>query len=80
MLNGENTLFIDSDKSFKSESKNGEIKEELYSFFDEVIELEPIILTKGYIKIRKFWVYFCANYQNNDSLYENKSIKTDFEK
>ncbi len=71
-LNGKNALFIDSDKRFKSENKKGKFREDLMAYFDKVIELEPIIIKKGDRKIRKFWVYYCIDYQYKNSL---KSIK-----
>ncbi len=61
-LNGKNALFIDSDKRFKNKNKKGEIPTELTTYFKEVKELEPIIIKRGNQEVRKFWVFYCADY------------------
>ncbi len=63
ILNGQNAFFIDSDKRFKNEDKKGTILSEITPFFQKTIELEPIIITINGKKVRKFWVYYCSNYQ-----------------
>ena len=62
-LEGSNALFLDSDKRFKSLDKMGEIDPLLRERFDNVTELEPIILHEGSPRARKFWVFYCTNYQ-----------------
>lgn len=63
-LNGRNALFIDSDKRFKDSDKRGTIlPPELFQYFKEVTELEPVIVKKGNKEVRKFWVFLCKNYQ-----------------
>jgi len=63
LLNGENAIFLDSDKRFKNRNKNGTPRKNLQSYFDEVSELKPIILHFKNKEVRKFWVYYCTNYQ-----------------
>jgi 4-amino-4-deoxy-L-arabinose transferase-like glycosyltransferase len=63
VLNQKNALFIDSDTSFKNRNKRGKIQEELNAYFEEITELEPIIIKKGEREVRKFWVYYCKNYK-----------------
>lgn len=62
-LNNKNALFIDSDTRFKNSDKKGEIPSELIGFFENVTELEPIIVKVNGEEVRKFWVFYCANYQ-----------------
>jgi len=62
-LNTKNALFIDSDKRFKNDAKKGNQHPLLKKYFDKVIELEPIIITINDRKVRKFWVFYCSNYE-----------------
>jgi len=62
-LNTKNALFIDSDKRFKNDAKKGNHHPLLKKYFDKVIELEPIIITINDRKVRKFWVFYCSNYE-----------------
>jgi len=62
-LNTKNALFIDSDKRFKNDAKKGNQHPLLKKYFDKVIELEPIIITINDRKVRKFWVFYCFNYE-----------------
>ena len=62
-LTNRNALFIDSDKRFKNKDKKGDYPEELKSYFNSVTELEPIIISYQNKEVRKFWVYYCTNYQ-----------------
>ena len=62
-LNTKNALFIDSDKRFKNNAKKGNQHPLLKKYFDKVIELEPIIITINDRKVRKFWVFYCSNYE-----------------
>lgn len=62
-LIGKNAIYIDSDKRFKSDDKNGVIPPDLIKNFASVEELSPIIIHKGSAKQRKFWIYYCTNYQ-----------------
>ena len=62
-LNNKNALFIDSDKRFKNDAKKGNQHPLLKKYFDKVIELEPIIITINDRKVRKFWVFYCSNYE-----------------
>ncbi len=62
-LNTKNALFIDSDKRFKNGAKKGNHHPLLKKYFDKVIELEPIIIKINDRKVRKFWVFYCSNYE-----------------
>ena len=62
-LNTKNALFIDSDKRFKNDAKKGNQHPLLKKYFDKVIALEPIIITINDRKVRKFWVFYCSNYE-----------------
>ena len=63
MLKGKNALFIDSDKRFKDGNKRGEINPLLNSHFQKVKELAPIIVKINGKESRKFWVFYCTDYQ-----------------
>lgn len=63
ILNGKSAFFIDSDKRFKNENKNGNTLPEMQTYFDKCTELSPIIISIKGRKVRKFWVYYCENYQ-----------------
>jgi len=62
-LTGKNALFIDSDKRFKNANKKGKIPTELNGYFENITELQPIIITLNGKEVRKFWVFYCTNYQ-----------------
>ena len=63
VLNNQNAIFIDSDKRFKDNNKKGSQHELLNQYFDKVTELEPIIVKINGKESRKFWVFYCTNYQ-----------------
>lgn len=62
-LKGRDALFLDSEKRFKNIEKSNEIPDELKAYFEEITELDPIIIRdkKGNPK-RKFFIYKCRNY------------------
>ena len=62
-LNTKNALFIDSDKRFKNKDRKGNYHPLLNNHFDNVTELEPIIIKINGKESRKFWVFYCNNYQ-----------------
>ena len=62
-LNHKNTLFIDSDKRFANSDKKGNYHPLLNQYFDTITELEPIIIKIKGKEVRKFWVFYCTNYQ-----------------
>ncbi|SDU15181.1 Dolichyl-phosphate-mannose-protein mannosyltransferase [Polaribacter sp. Hel1_33_78] len=62
-LNTKNAIFIDSDKRFKNDKLKGTQNPILNKYFDKVIELAPIIIKINNKESRKFWVFFCTNYQ-----------------
>ena len=63
ILNSKNAIFIDSDKRYKNNDKKGEIHPALPNYFETVVELAPIIIKRNGKETRKFWVYYCTNYQ-----------------
>jgi 4-amino-4-deoxy-L-arabinose transferase-like glycosyltransferase len=62
-LNNKNAIFIDSDKRFKNDKLKGNQNPILNKYFDKVIELAPIIIKINNKESRKFWVFYCTNYQ-----------------
>jgi hypothetical protein len=60
---GRNAFYIDSDKRNKNKEKLGELPARIKPFFESYVELAPIIVDKGTYKERKFWVFYCENYQ-----------------
>jgi len=62
-LNTQNALFIDSDKRFKNNAKKGDTHPELSKYFEKITELEPIIIKHNGQEVRKFWIFYCTNYQ-----------------
>lgn len=63
-LNGKNALFIDSDKRFKNNAKRGALEIPLMkNYFESITELNPIIIKRKGKEVRKFWVFYCTNYQ-----------------
>jgi hypothetical protein len=62
-LQGQHALFIDSDKHFKNNDKQGVIPPLLSNYFKNVRELVPIIIKINGKESRKFWVFYCTDYQ-----------------
>jgi len=62
-LNTKNAIFIDSDKRFKNNDKKGNHLHLLDVYFDNITELTPIIVKINGKETRKFWVFYCTNYQ-----------------
>lgn len=65
-LDGKNALFIDSDKRFIDKKKKEEIHPELKNYFEKVTQIEPIIISINGKEVRKFWVFYCENYQSKN--------------
>jgi hypothetical protein len=63
-LDSKNAYFIDSDKRFKNIDKKGIVPSKISTYFEKVIELDPIIISINGKEVRKFWVYYCTNYQS----------------
>jgi 4-amino-4-deoxy-L-arabinose transferase-like glycosyltransferase len=62
-LAGKNALFIDSDPSFSHEDNTlNDLPHPLSGYFDTVIPLDPIFVTKTGRVLRKFSIYVCKNY------------------
>ncbi|MDG2194231.1 MAG: glycosyltransferase family 39 protein [Polaribacter sp.] len=64
LLNSKNALFIDSDKRFKNRDKKGKEHPKLANYFETITELKPIIIKRNGKEVRKFWVFYCTNYQS----------------
>ena len=62
-LNNKNAIFIDSDKRFNNKELKGKHNPILNKYFDTVTELEPIIIKINNKQSRKFWIFYCTNYQ-----------------
>ncbi|EAR11575.1 hypothetical protein PI23P_00175 [Polaribacter irgensii 23-P] len=62
-LQGQHALFIDSDKRFKNNDKRGVIPPLLSNYFKNIRELVPIIIKINGKESRKFWVFYCTDYQ-----------------
>ena len=62
-LKNKNAIFIDSDKRFKDKEKLGKVNPLLTTYFKNVTELEPIIIKINGKESRKFWVFYCTDYQ-----------------
>jgi hypothetical protein len=62
-LQGQDALFIDSDKRFNNKDKRGNVHPLLRSYFKNVKELTPIIIKINGKESRKFWVFYCTDYQ-----------------
>jgi hypothetical protein len=62
-LNGRDALFIDSNPQFdRLENEDAAIPPSYYSWFDQIIPLDPILIhNKGKV-VRKFSVFLCRNY------------------
>ncbi|WP_298880951.1 glycosyltransferase family 39 protein [uncultured Polaribacter sp.] len=63
ILNTKNAIFIDSDTRFKNKEKRGKYHELIDNHFEKVVELEPIIIKINGKEVRKFWIFYCSNYQ-----------------
>ena len=44
--------------------KNGSQHKELSNYFDKITEIEPVIIKLNNKEVRKFWIYYCTNYQS----------------
>lgn len=64
-LDGRDAYFIDSEKNFKDLSKSNAIPYKLDGYFNEIIELDPIIIMDSNKRpVRKFLVYKCIGYKD----------------
>ena len=63
LLKGSDAFYIDSDKRFRDSEKKEEIYPDLKNYFSSITELKPIIVNEGTNRARKFWVFYCTNYQ-----------------
>jgi len=64
VLHGKNAIFLDSDTRFKDKEKKQSFSSpEIQDYFDTITELDPIIISINGKEVRKFWVYYCTNYQ-----------------
>ena len=60
---GRNAFYIDSDKRNRNKEKLGKLPVGIKPYFKSYVELDPIIVNKGTLKERKFWVFYCKDYQ-----------------
>ena len=60
---GRNAFYIDSDKRNRNKEKLGKLPAGIKPYFESYVELDPIIVNKGTPKERKFWVFYCKDYQ-----------------
>jgi hypothetical protein len=67
ILKGKNALFINSDKRFNTKIKLGEINPLLKTYFKTVTQLTPIVNKINITECRKFWVFYCTDYQPENS-------------
>lgn len=65
-LRGRDALFIDSEPHFKDENKSGQPNNSLLHYFKSVKELQPILVRRNGITVRKFLVYYCSSYQRTN--------------
>ena len=57
-------LLIDSDRRFKNLDKSLETPDKLQDYFEEINQLDPIIIkNKSGKALRKYLVYECVNYK-----------------
>ena len=61
-LNGKEALFLDSDPGFNNDNKKNVIPVQLKTYFDSIVELDPVLIKNGGRTVRKFYVYNCSNY------------------
>ena len=62
-LLGKDAIFIDSDKKLKNTEMSRLVPEKARAYFEEITELEPILVFRGERLVRKFYVYQCNNYK-----------------
>lgn len=62
-LDNKSAIFIDSDKRFNDAKLKGSHNVIFNTYFDTITELEPIIIKINDKEVRKFWVFYCTNYQ-----------------
>ncbi|TDG36158.1 glycosyltransferase family 39 protein [Pedobacter changchengzhani] len=62
-LNGKSAIFLDSDPQFKNNDQQVEINPNLKSYFRDVKQLQPIIISFNNKPVRKFYVYLCEGYK-----------------
>lgn len=62
VINGKNAIFIDSSPQFKDEKKAETYPSELDTYFNAVEEIEPILIKRNGVTVRKFFVYICDDY------------------
>ena len=60
---GRNAFYIDSDKKNRNKEKLGKLPVGIKPYFKSYVELDPIIVNEGTRKERKFWVFYCKDYQ-----------------
>jgi len=62
-LNGKDAIFIDSNPQFQNlESETAAIPVSYYTWFDQIIPLDPVLIESNGRVVRKFSVFLCRNY------------------
>jgi 4-amino-4-deoxy-L-arabinose transferase-like glycosyltransferase len=62
-LNGRNAIFVDSNPRFHDlENEHKDLPAAYNTWFDQIVPLDPILIEKNGIVVRKFSVFFCRNY------------------
>ena len=61
-LQGNDALFINSIPNFKSDQRENQFPPSLPFYFNDITELDPILIKKDDRTVRKFLVFYCKNY------------------
>lgn len=67
LLKGKNGLFINSDERFNTKIKLGEINPLLETYIKTVTQLTSVVIKINGKECRKFWVFYCTDYQPENS-------------
>jgi 4-amino-4-deoxy-L-arabinose transferase-like glycosyltransferase len=64
-LNGRDAIYIDSNPQFDHlENETASISPPYYTWFDQIISLDPILIRNNGKVVRKFSVFLCKNYHS----------------
>ncbi len=69
-LKGRDAIFLNSIPSFSDEKKQNEFPKSIQLYFDEVSEMNPILIRNNNRPMRKFLVFYCTNYHPD----KNKAV------
>jgi len=63
LLNGRNAIFVDSNPRFQDmKNEHSDPPAVLYTRFDQVVPLDPVLIERNGKPVRKFSVFLCRNY------------------